>query len=298
MIPYKHKIIRYQDYLLAKEEKINPNYQWVESIIVFLFPYPEKTHQVSGYLPAKFAYGEDYHLVVKQKLEDVAKDLELNRYEVLVDKSFLDEKAVTVLAGLGEIGRNNLLLTPEFGSRVFIGEIVTDKKLEASIIKKDPTCSNICLHCNLCVEHCPTKALEDGFEKTKCLSFLSQKGSKDYPLYDKMECYCGCDVCQDVCPLNQKDYQYLEEFDYHEDSCMNLADIIDLNNEEFARKYANKTFHWIPVKRMIRNLLVLEANKGKLSMKDIEFFQKKFYNTDWLVDHLEYLKGRIQRGNH
>lgn len=298
MIPYKYKAIRYQDYLLAKEEEINPKYQWVESIIVFLFPYPEKTHQVSGYLPAKFAYGEDYHQVVKESLEEVAQDLKLNRYEVLVDQSFLDEKAVAVLAGLGEIGRNNLLLTAEFGSRVFVGEIVTDKKLEASMVKKEQTFSNICLHCNLCVEHCPTKTLDYGFEKAKCLSFLSQKVSKEYPLYDKMECYYGCDICQDVCPANQKDYEYLEEFDFCEDSKLNIEDVINLTNEEFARIYHNKTFHWIPVKRIIRNLLVLEANNHKLSIKDIEFYQKKFYNTDWLIDHLTYLKGRIQRGNH
>lgn len=298
MTPYRYKIIRYQDYLLAKEEEANPEYQWIESILVFLFPYPEKRHESSGYLPAKFAYGKDYHQVVKQKLEEIAKNLELNRYEVLVDQSFLDEKAVAVLAGLGEIGRNNLLLTQEFGSRVFIGEIVTDKKLITSAVKQEQAFSNVCLHCNLCVEHCPTKALVDGFDKSKCLSFLSQKVSNDYHLYDKMECYYGCDICQDVCPLNQKEYEYLEEFEYHEDSCLNLTDIIDLTNEEFARKYHHKAFNWIPVKRMIRNLLVLEANNNKLSIKDIEYFQKKFYNTDWLVDHLTYLKGRIQRGKH
>lgn len=298
LTPYRYKIIRYQDYLLAKEEEVNPEYQWIESILVFLFPYPEKRHEAYGYLPAKFAYGKDYHQVVKQKLEEIAKNLELNRYEVLVDQSFLDEKAVAVLAGLGEIGRNNLLLTQEFGSRVFIGEIVTDKKLITSAVKQEQAFSNVCLHCNLCVEHCPTKALVDGFDKSKCLSFLSQKVSNDYHLYDKMECYYGCDICQDVCPLNQKEYEYLEEFEYHEDSCLNLTDIIDLTNEEFARKYHHKAFNWIPVKRMIRNLLVLEANNNKLSIKDIEYFQKKFYNTDWLVDHLTYLKGRIQRGKH
>jgi epoxyqueuosine reductase QueG len=113
-----------------------------------------------------------------------------------------------------------------------------------------------------------------------------------------MKCYYGCDVCQDVCPANQKNYEYLEEFDYLEDSSLSLVDIVDLTNEEFARKYDNKAFNWIPVKRMIRNLLVLEANNHKLSIKDIELYQKKFYNIDWLIDHLTYLKGRIQHGNH
>lgn len=298
MVHYQSNIISYQDYLNFKKETAHPQYQWVQSVLLFIFPYSQESHQTDHYLPAKFAYGQDYHQVIKQKLIEIAESMKLSRYEALVDLSFLDEKAAAVMAGLGEIGRNNLLLTPEFGSRVFIGEIVTDAKLETKETKKEWIPSHSCINCNLCVIHCPTKALDQGFTRSKCLSYLSQKESKEYSLYDHMKLYYGCDVCQDVCPVNYKRYESLPEFEYCEDSSLKLEDIINLSNQEFTQKYQNKTFHWMPVKRMVRNLLILAANQGKLTEKEVEFFQKKFYNIPWLVDHLTYLKGRIKRGNY
>lgn len=297
MDKYQYKVISYKDYLTGKKEIPNLKYHWVESILLFLFPYPEDLHLSDKYLPAKFAYGEDYHQVIKRELTEIADKMQLNKYEVLVDISFLDEKACAVMAGLGEIGKNNLLLTKEFGSRVFIGEIVTDEVLYGFQDLPSLRMSEICLNCDLCITHCPTKALDNGFNINKCLSFLSQKPATDYSLYDNMTLFYGCDICQDVCPVNHQVYLSLPEFAYQDDCSLALDDVIKLTNTEFKEKYKNKAFNWINIERIIRNLIVLEANNNKLTSEDIQLYQEKFKNIDWLFNHLEYMKGKIKRGN-
>ena len=92
----------------------------------------------------------------------------------------------------------------KYGSRVLIGEIVTSVVFP----KTESELPNPCIDCFLCVKNCPTDALKNGFNKKSACPYLSQKTSADYELYDKMELAVGCDVCQDVCPLNRKEYDY------------------------------------------------------------------------------------------
>lgn len=264
-------------------------YDWVESIVMFAFPYQQQ--KVSGkYLPARFAYGRDYHSVIAGKLNRVAKTMPFNRYEVLVDRSFLNEKRAAALAGLGFIGKNTLLITPKYGSYVVLGTIVTDYVFS----RYDRPLTQSCAECNLCVQHCPTGALKDGFNRKACLSFLTQTAAEDFPYYDKLTTYYGCDICQEVCPHNRGFDRYLSDFAFSEDTQLRLDDLESLNKETYLKKFEYKNFAWIGYLKMLRNIIVLEANNNNIDLKKIEYFQNLYRDVGWFYRHMEYLKGKIK----
>lgn len=285
---FDYGIVSFSDYQKHRPVK---NKDWIRSIIVFIFPYAGKKPDVDGYLTAKFAYGQDYHVVIKNKLERFAKGMGLEKYETYTDISFLDEKLCAVLAGLGKIGKNNLLLTPRYGSRVLIGEIVTDSVFP----KTERELPNPCLDCQLCVKNCPTGALRDGFNKKICLSYLSQTKGDAYELYDKMEFAVGCDICQDVCPLNKKEAVYPAEFSFDSKSRFVLKDFLKLDDNSFREYYQNKTFAFLGYTKILRNLLVLEAKNKQITASELEEYEK-LSDEEWFKKHIEYLKGRITSG--
>jgi epoxyqueuosine reductase len=284
---FEYGVVDIRDYLRHRPLK---GRDWIKSILVFVFPYAGKAPEVDGYLTAKYAYGKDYHAVIKDKLEEIARKLGLKRYEALADVSYLDEKLCAVLAGLGKIGKNNLLLTPKYGSRVLIGEIATD----ADFPKTEKVVPDPCVGCFLCVRKCPTGALRNGFDKKRCLSYLSQKAGGDFELYEKMELVVGCDVCQDVCPLNRQEQAFPEEFRFDWKSRFTLEEFLEIGEEGFKEHYQDKAFCFLGYKKILRNLLVLEANKNSLALADLKRFEND--SEVWFKKHIDYLKGRISGG--
>ncbi len=177
-----------------------------KSVIVALFPYYLGKDSYEGQNISNYAVVPDYHSVIGQKLDGAVKELRRafpdDRFEHLTDNSPLPEVNMAVMAGLGVKGKNGLLINPEFGSWVFIGEIVTTLGLEpaqAQVID----CSN----CRKCIESCPTGALsEKGVDKALCLSDITQRkgelSEEQKKLVAEYGCAWGCDICQKVCPLN------------------------------------------------------------------------------------------------
>lgn len=287
---YDFGIVNVEDYLRYKPIKED----WVKSIIIFIFPYQYKKEQTEKYPPARFAYGKDYHLVVRNELEEVAKLLELSKYQVMVDVSFLDEKLCASLAGLGTIGKNTLLITPKYGTFVVIGEIVTDQVFS----HYDKPIESLCIDCDLCVKKCPTKALDNGFERSQCLSHLTQSASNNFDLYDKIKDLAfGCDICQEVCPHNKKNHDFSKEFNFNQKSVINLNILKTLNKKTYLDYYADKNFNWIGYLKMLRNIIVLEANNNNISLYEINYFQNLYKNVSWFNEHMDYLKGKINNGN-
>lgn len=242
---------------------------------------------------AKFAHGRDYHVVVPEKIKEAINEFGLmGEYKIMSDISFLNEKICAYLAGLGVIGKNTLLLTEKYGSNVVLGEVITDQEFADY---DRPLDTSYCDTCDKCERACPTKALNNGMIREKCLSYLNQHKSKDYHLYDKMRLSAyGCDICQDICPVNKKTYQGLDELYYDESSYLNFEEFKTLNEITYKERYAGKTFHWIGYLPMLRNLLVLQANKKKLHISEIEEYQLKYKDETWFYDHLEYLKNKIK----
>lgn len=186
------------------EVKIPEN---AKSVIVMIFPYYFGSEAYTDSDISKYACVRDYHIVANALMEKAATELKEvypdNSFVTFSDNSPIPEVSAAVFAGLGVKGRNGLLINEKYGSYVFIGEIVTDLEL--------PTTENgktECSGCNLCVKSCPVNAIsENGIDKTLCLSAVTQT-KKDLTAEQedsirKSQCLWGCDICQDVCPMNR-----------------------------------------------------------------------------------------------
>ncbi len=173
-----------------------------KSVITVLFPYKvkeEKPQNISRYSAVL-----DYHILCLNILKNAAAELKNkypeNSFEPFVDNSPINEVKAGLLSGLGVRGKNGLLINEKYGSFCFIGEIVTDMEIKTEMPK------NIdCLDCKICLENCPTGFLND--KGKKCLSAITQqKGEllkEERELIIKNNTVWGCDICQEVCPLNK-----------------------------------------------------------------------------------------------
>ncbi len=176
------------------------------SVIVLLFPYYTGEHPKKNI--SRYAMIPDYHLVAGTYLNDLCQKLRQefpkHSFESFVDNSPLREVSCGQAAGLGVIGDNGLLITPDYGSYVFLGEIVTDMTLTPS-----QPIGKTCLHCGACQKNCPQGALQDNGSVVLdlCRSHISQKKGNLSPLEQKQlldgGLIWGCDICNDVCPMNK-----------------------------------------------------------------------------------------------
>jgi epoxyqueuosine reductase len=166
-------------------------------------PRPEH-HPLLGKHPVScYAWGRDYHEVLNEKLEVLARylcqDLAPGSHaKWFVDSGSILEKDFAALAGLGWIGKNTLLLNGKHGSFLFLGEILTDAELAC-----DTPAENLCHACVSCLEACPTGALEEPgiLNATKCISYLTHR--LEFPPGVSLHGYlAGCDLCQAACPYN------------------------------------------------------------------------------------------------
>lgn len=188
-----------------------------KSIICGVFPYNLGDGCYEGSNISRYAVVPDYNDAVHEMLENAAAKLRAiypgERFEAFCGNSPLPEVCTAQLAGLGEKGVNGLLITEKYGSWVFIGEIVTTLLLEPT--KKR---ASVCDGCGKCIEACPTGALsEDGFDRAKCLSYISQQKEPLSPgqeaLIKSTGCVWGCDICQTSCPKNNGvQYTTIDEF--------------------------------------------------------------------------------------
>ncbi len=178
-----------------------------ESVIVACFPYLLSEDNYTDSNISKYAVVTDYHDVAISRLQkacdELAKLCPQNSFVPFADNSPIPEVRAAVLADLGVKGENSLLITKEYGSYVFLGEIVTDLPLEAAKSKM-----NFCFRCGKCTAACPAHAIsQSGVDGEKCLSAITQKKGvltdSEKELMIKCGCVWGCDICQDVCPMNK-----------------------------------------------------------------------------------------------
>lgn len=224
-----------------------------KTVISVLFPYYLGEEYYENSNVSRYAVSADYHIITNEKLSAFTKKLkELfpeNTFEAFIDNSPLPEVRCAVNAGLGVLGKNQLFISPEYGSWVFIGEIVTDKHFETE--KKE---LSLCSGCNKCIEACPTKALCDTkLDTDRCLSYLSQKkGELDEDTKQKMienNCAWGCDVCQKSCPMNKsKKITPIKEFFMTANPIVNEGDPVE-----------GRAFSWRGQKTIDRNIGIINS---------------------------------------
>ncbi|MFP3860075.1 MAG: tRNA epoxyqueuosine(34) reductase QueG [Bacteroidales bacterium] len=187
--------------------KLVPGTKSIVSVIHNYYPgspEPSDTYKIS-----KYAYGRDYHKVVKKKLKGLFKSIQENIGEEITGRYFVDsapvmEKVWAEKAGLGWIGKNTNLITKKHGSYVFLGEIFLNIELEYD----NRPVKDYCGSCKKCIEACPTNALYAPYhiDASRCISYLTieKKGQLPPQMKDLLNDWIfGCDICQNVCPWNQ-----------------------------------------------------------------------------------------------
>ncbi len=196
------------------EKRLDPGllYENAKTIFVVLQNYFPKETQKNLNVPllSKYTYGTDYHLVMKDKLNEllqfIQKEIQLCNGRPFVDSAPVLERAWAKKAGLGWIGKNSNLISVEHGSFFFIGELILDVELPYDEIK---LVRDHCGNCTRCMDACPTKAIvaDRVIDARLCISYqtIELKGELDESLKGKFENRVfGCDICQDVCPWNLK----------------------------------------------------------------------------------------------
>jgi epoxyqueuosine reductase len=203
-----------------KEKRYDPRLlvEGTKSIITVLYNYFPKQTIGDGehFKIAKYAYGTDYHDVLKNKMRQLLELIEsqtgkLEGTRVFVDSAPVLDRAWAVRCGLGFIGKNTTLIHPKKGSFFFIGHLF----LPIELAETGKTLSNHCGHCTKCLDACPTGALESPFhiDARKCISYLTieYKGSLVGLDPNSFNGWMyGCDICQDVCPYNRFSLPNLE----------------------------------------------------------------------------------------
>ncbi len=194
------------------EKRTNPKLlvEGAKSVISVLLNYhPEKSlPEDQVYKISKYAYGKDYHFVMKEKLGELLKFIEdfsgQRKARMFVDSAPVLDKRWAERSGLGWIGKNTCLITKKQGSYFFVGELILDLDLEY-----DVPIENYCGSCTKCLNACPTNALVAPYriDSRKCISYLTIENKNEIPERFKNSFdnwIYGCDICQDVCPWNKK----------------------------------------------------------------------------------------------
>lgn len=191
------------------EKRVDPRklVEDAKSVISVLYNYyPKEKQREDTYKISKYAYGKDYHFVLKEKLfqllEYINKEIAEVNGRAFVDSAPVMDKVWAAKSGLGWQGKNTNLISKEFGSFVFIGELIIDLELDYNAELYKSYCGN----CTKCIDACPTNALSPyQLDARKCISYLTieKKGKIPEEFKGKWNDWIfGCDICQDVCPWN------------------------------------------------------------------------------------------------
>ena len=240
-----------------------------KTVISLLFNYYTDQKQVDSEAPkiSQYAYGEDYHYVMKDKLKELIAFIKAEIGEVngrgFVDSAPVMDKAWAKKAGLGWIGKNANLITREQGSFFFIADLIIDVELEA-----DGPITDFCGTCTRCIDACPTDAIVQPYvvDGSKCISYLTIE-LKDELLpkefAGKMDNWMfGCDICQDVCPWNRFSVLHNEERFQPSASLLDLSkdDWQNLQEEGFQVLFQRSAVKRTKFQGLKRNITFL---KGK-----------------------------------
>jgi len=296
------------DYLTSQAERrsdVAAAFPWARSVIVVGAPY-DTPHAYSteaapdrGWI-SRYAWGDDYHDVLKSRLDDLAarvlRSFGATQVKTYVDTGPVAEKAYAAAAGLGAYGKNTCLLHPTLGSWFFLGVAITDLPL-----KPDAPLADMCGSCTACLDACPTRAFPEPYvlDATRCISYLTieLKGAIPEPLRPGLGRHVfGCDICQDVCPWNRKRHDSGEPaFEPRTGALAPMLDeLVRLDQAGFSDRFKKS-----PVKRakrrgLLRNVALALANAGDVSKLPV--LETLAEDDDALVrEHALWALARLKR---
>lgn len=236
------------------DKRLNPSLlvPGSKSVISLMYNYfPEKHQNNDSYLISKYAYGQDYHHVIKEKLKEMVEEMQLKigdfHARIFTDSAPIMERAWAKKSGLGWLGKHSLLISKKKGSFFFLAEIILDLELSYD----NPFKTDHCGSCTKCIDACPTDAIlpNNTIDGSKCISYFTIELKEEIPQqfsghFD--DWMFGCDICQDVCPWNRFSKPHEEPNFRPDDRLINYSksDWQDISKEVF-----NSIFKKSAVKR-------------------------------------------------
>ncbi|WP_196852942.1 tRNA epoxyqueuosine(34) reductase QueG [Flavobacterium sp. CAN_S2] len=235
------------------DKRLNPTLlvDDAKSVVSLLLNYyPAELQNLDSYKISKYAYGQDYHFVIKEKLKEFLFSIQSTIGEVsgraFVDSAPVLDKAWAAKSGLGWIGKNSNLLTQKVGSFYFIAELIIDLDLDYD----NPTTDH-CGTCTACIDACPTAAIVTPYvvDGSKCISYFTIELKENIPheMKGKFDDWAfGCDICQDVCPWNKFSKQHNEPLFNPNPELLTMSkkDWLEITEETFKAVFKNS-----PLKR-------------------------------------------------
>ena len=232
-----------------------------KSVISLLFNYyPEQEQRSDAPKISKYAYGDDYHTVIKNKLKEFLESLQKQigqiNGRVFTDSAPVLDKVWAKKSGLGWIGKNSNLINKDQGSFFFIAELIVDLELEY-----DGPIADYCGTCTKCIDACPTDAIVAPYvvDGSKCISYLTIELKENIPteFKNKMDNWAfGCDICQDVCPWNRFSKPHTEPLFKNTNGLLNYSsdEWNEMTEEVFNSVFKNSAVKRTKFKGLKRNL--------------------------------------------
>ena len=249
------------------DKRLNPTLlvDDAKSVISLLFNYyPEKQQIENTYKISKYAYGQDYHFVIKEKLKELLQSIQTEIGEVsgraFVDSAPVLDKAWAAKSGLGWVGKHTLLISKKEGSFSFVAELIIDLQLDY-----DNATTDHCGNCTACIDACPTEAIVAPYvvDGSKCISYFTIELKESIPseMKGKMDDWIfGCDICQDVCPWNRFSKSHNEPLFNPNPEVLSFSkrDWEDITAETFAKVFKNSAVKRAKLKGLERNIQFLK----------------------------------------
>lgn len=239
-------------------KQILPNAKSVISLgLNYYTPHSYSNEKIKGKI-SRYAWGKDYHLIIWSMLNEL--EAEIKKLDPKFDSiSYVDtgpvmDKAWAVRAGLGWLGKHTNVINREMGSWFFIANIITNFEFDYS-----ESIPDFCGTCTACIDACPTNAILQEYvvDANKCISYLTieNKNEISEEFKGKFDNWLfGCDICQDVCPWNQKFPVESLINDFHPQNMeLNLNEVLELNEEEFKEKFKTSPIKRSKLKGLKRN---------------------------------------------
>ena len=237
-----------------------------KSVISLLLNYYPEDQQISdSYKISKYAYGQDYHFVIKEKLKELLHSIQTEIGEVsgraFVDSAPVLDKAWAAKSGLGWMGKSTNLLTQKVGSFYFIAELIIDLDLEY-----DHATTDHCGSCTACIDACPTEAIVAPYvvDGSKCISYFTIELKEAIPMEmkGKMDDWIfGCDVCQDVCPWNRFSKPHREPLFNPKPELLSFTkkDWQEVTAETFSKVFKNSAVKRTKLEGLQRNITFVKS---------------------------------------
>ena len=249
------------------EKRLNPTLlvDGAKSVISLLLNYyPSELQNENSYKISKYAYGQDYHHVIKEKLKELLYFIETEIGEVsgraFVDSAPVLDKAWAAKSGLGWVGKNSNLITQKVGSFYFIAELIIDLELEY-----DSPTTDHCGSCTACLDACPTEAIVAPYvvDGSKCISYFTIELKDNLPQEMKgkfNDWMFGCDVCQDVCPWNRFSKPHNEPLFEANSDILNFSksDWEEITVDVFQKVFKNSAVKRTKYEGLLRNINFLK----------------------------------------